>query len=58
MAATADWVAYYRASREDNGAIEAFCAFDDEGHTISKVHNNEVGVVLGTERRRPIVAAG
>ena len=51
MAATADWVACCRASREDNGTIEGFCApFDDEGLTVSKVHNNEVGVVSGTEQ--------
>jgi hypothetical protein len=50
MAATADWATHYRDRCQDKGAIDAFCAFDDEGITISKVHNDKVGVVLGTEQ--------
>ena len=50
MAATTDWATYYRDRCQDKGAIDAFFPFEDEGITVAKVHNNKVGVVLGTEQ--------
>ena len=49
MAASTDWVSYYRTNRGDGGTIEALYAFDDEELAeISKGHNNDVGAFRTT----------
>ena len=49
MAASTDWVSYYRANQADGGTIEALHAFDDEELAeISKGHNNDAGKLRAT----------
>lgn len=49
MAASTDWVSYYRANQADGGTIEALYAFDDEELAeISKGHNNDAGKLRAT----------
>ena len=49
MAASSDWVSYYRANRSDGGTLEALYALDDEELAeISKSHNNDVGAIRTT----------
>ena len=50
MAASTDWVSYYRANRSDGGTIEALYAFDDEelAETSNKGHNNDVNALRTT----------
>jgi hypothetical protein len=49
MAASTNWVSYYRANRQDGGTIESLYAFDDEELAdISKGHNNDVSALRTT----------
>jgi hypothetical protein len=49
MAASTDWVSYYKANHADGGTIEALYAFDDEELAeISKGHNNDAGKLRAT----------
>jgi hypothetical protein len=49
MAASTDWVSYYRANQADGGTIEALYAFDDEELAeISKSHNDDAGKLRAT----------
>ena len=49
MAASVNWVSYYRDNRSDEGTIEAPYTFDDNALAeIPKGHNNDVGTIRTT----------